>query len=146
MPRRQQPVDQRMKLTPFPQLSERGGPGGGGGEQSGIHFIHNSDSTATWSRTDYVYQRRDSRELQSALQEGKERLSLDWFSGLQEGRVLTKQTRERERERERDVMCRLTATFSLKVHQNGKARGLKRKAFFNCFFHLFDCLFLVCLD
>ena len=32
--------------------------------------------------------------------------------------------RERERERERDVMCRLTATFSLKVQQNGKASGL----------------------
>ena len=74
----------------------------------------------------------------------KERKEFPWTDFLgcrKEGYWLCKP--ERERKRERDVMCRLTATFSLKVHQNGKAWGLERKVFYCFFFCSIVCFWFV---
>ena len=82
-------------------VGEQGGGGGGGGRGgvSGIHFIHNNalqrpgrgQITSINDATHANFKMRGA---------ASERLSLDWFSGLQEGRVLTMQTGERETERE----------------------------------------------
>ena len=76
--------------------------------------------------TDYANQRERKRETDRQTDRQTE-TETDRQTEREREREREKQ---RERERERGVMCKLTATFSLKVQQNGKASGLERKGFF----------------